>query len=348
MMELDITFEDSLWRQELEALPHGGTINGVQLLALMEQEDEDALFEAFEILEDKGITLDISQLPVSAAEGEAAVRLHREQQLVQQGTLLESLEQTDPLRIYLQELAGIPVAGDLDVLAQRYAQGEETLGQQLADHSLSRVVELAQQMTGRGVLLLDLIQEASLGLWQGILCYRGGDFALHTDWWIRQYLARAVLLQARAGGLGQKLRQGMEDFRDVDQHLLGQLGRNPTLEEIAEHMHISVQDAQIYEDMLNMARDRKKIDDIREDAPQMQEEEDQAVENTAYFQSRQRIMEMLSALSAQEAQLLTLRFGLEGGMPLSPEETGRKLHLTPEEVVAQEAAALAKLRGQES
>ena len=96
-----------------------------------------------------------------------------------------------------------------------------------------------------------------------------------------------------------------------------------------------------------MARDRKKIDDIRDEVPQ-QEEEDQAVENTAYFQSRQRIMEMLSVLSAQEAELLTLRFGLEGGMPLSPEETGRKLHLTPEEVVAQEAAALAKLRGQES
>lgn len=347
MMELDITFEDSPWQQELENMPKGGTINGVHLLALMEQEDEDALYDAFAILEDRGISLDISQLPVSSGTGETAVRLHWEQQLVQQGTLLESLEQTDPLRLYLQELAHIPVTGDLSVLAQRYAQGEEELGQKLADHSLSRVVELAQQMTGRGVLLLDLIQEGSLGLWQGILCYRGGDFAVHSDWWIRQYLARAVLLQARAGGLGQKLRQGMEDFRDVDQHLLGQLGRNPTLEEIAEHMHVTVQDARVYESMLNMARDRKKIDDIREEVPQ-QEEEDQAVENTAYFQSRQRIMEMLSVLSAQEAELLTLRFGLEGGMPLSPEETGRKLHLTPEEVVAQEAAALAKLRGQES
>lgn len=347
MMELDITFEESLWRQELEQLPDGGSISAVQLLAMMEQEEEDALYQAFSILEDKAVTLDISQLPTGVVEGEAALRLHREQQLVRQGTLLESLEETDPLRLYLQELAGIPVAGDVDVLAQRYAAGEETLGQKLADLSLSRVVELAQEMVGRGVLLLDLIQEASLGLWQGILCYQGGDFSSHRDWWIRQYLARSVVMQARAGGVGQKLRQGMEDFRDIDQHLLSQLGRNPTLEEIAQHMHITVQDAQVYESMLNMARDRKKIDDVRDAAPQP-EEEDQAVENTAYFQSRQRIMEMLSVLSEQEAQLLTLRFGLEGGMPLSPEETGKKLHLMPEEVVAQEAAALAKLRRQET
>jgi len=347
MMELDITFEDSRWQQELNRLPDGGFVSALHLLTLMEQEEEAALDEAFSILEEKGVALDISQLPTVAAEGEAALRLYREQQLVRQGTLFESLEETDPLRLYLQELAAIPAAGDIALIAQRYASGEEALAQKLADLSLSRVVELAMELTGRGVLLLDLIQEASLGLWQGILCYRGGDFEKHADWWIRQYLARSVVLQARAGGIGQKLRQGMEDFRDIDQHLLSQLGRNPTLQEIAEHMHIPVQDAQVYEDMLNMARDRKKIDDLREAVPQPEEEE-QAVENTAYFQSRQRIMEMLSTLTQQEAQLLTLRFGLEGGKPLNPVETGEKMRLTPEEVVQLEAAVLAKLRTQES
>ena len=74
------------------------------------------------------------------------------------------------------------------------------------------------------------------------------------------------------------------------------------------------------------------------------EEDDQAVEDTAYFQSRQRIADMLSGLTAQEAELLNLRFGLEGGLPLSPEDTGKRLGLTPQEVVAMEASALAKLR----
>ena len=75
-------------------------------------------------------------------------------------------------------------------------------------------------------------------------------------------------------------------------------------------------------------------------------EEDQAVEDTAYFQMRQRILELLSVLPEADSRLLTLRYGLEGGLPLSPEETGRKLGLTPQEVVMKEAAALAKLRNE--
>ena len=207
------------------------------------------------------------------------------------------------------------------------------------------MVELACRHTGRGVLLLDLVQEGSLGLWQGILCYAGGDFESHRDWWIRQYLAKAVTLQARAGGVGQKLRAGMEDYRDVDQKLLSELGRNPTLEEIAEAMHITPEDAQVYADMLNMARSRQQVDAAREEK-EPEPEDEQAVENTAYFQSRQRIMELLSALSEPEAKLLSLRFGLEGGLPLSPEETGKKLNMTAQEVVRMEAAALAKLRNE--
>lgn len=200
-------------------------------------------------------------------------------------------------------------------------------------------------MTGRGVLLLDLIQEASLGLWQGVLSYAGGDFAAHRDWWIRQYLNKAVTLQARSSGVGQKMRQGMEDYRDVDQRLLAELGRNPTLEEIAEAMHITPEDAAVYASMVTAARSRKKVEQEREE-PEVTPEDDQAVEDTAYFQSRQRVLDMLSSLTEQEAKLITLRFGLEGGMPLSPEDTGRKLGLTAQEVVDMEAAALQKMRNE--
>ena len=79
---------------------------------------------------------------------------------------------------------------------------------------------------------------------------------------------------------------------------------------------------------------------------QIQEESEQAVEDTAYFQMRQRIGELLSMLPETEAELLTLRFGLEGGLPLSPEETGKKLGLTPDEVVQKEASALMRLRNE--
>ena len=152
-------------------------------------------------------------------------------------------------------------------------------------------------------------------------------------------------MQARSGEMGQKLRQGMEDYRDVDQKLLAELGRNPTLEEIAQAMHVETEEAEVYSNMLTMAQTRRQVDDAMEEKePELEEE--QAVEDTAYFQMRQRIGELLSVLPAEDAELLTLRFGLEGGMPLTPEETGRKLGLTPQEVVMKEANALAKLRRQ--
>ncbi len=340
---MEFTFEQSPWEMELSRQEQGSLISAARFLSLMDGEDEQVLEDAFQMLEGKHITLDVSDLPVIAASGETAVRLRQEQQLVKHGDLLADLEETDPLRLYLEELAMIPAAGDICLLARRYLDGDESIVQMLTNLSLHRVVSLAEEMTGRGVLLLDLIQEASLGLWQGILQYTGGDFESHRDWWIRQYLARAVVTQARTGGLGQKLRQGMEDYRDVDQRLLSELGRNATLEEIAEAMHITTEDAAVYESMVSMAKNRQAVDAARQ-PEQQPEEEDQAVEDTAYFQMRQRIAELLSGLSEQDARLLTLRYGLEGGAPLNPQQTSMMLGLTAQEVVAREAAALAMLR----
>lgn len=342
-MELDITFEASAWEKEIQSLQPDSTLAAARFLALLEDEPEEALEEAFSQLADKRITLDISSLPVMPLPAESAARLRQEALLASQGKLQSGLEENDPLRLYLEEIARTPASGDEILLAQELIAGNKEAAEKLTALKLSRVIELSREYTGKGVLLLDLIQEASLGLWQGILCYTGGDFHAHCDWWIRQYLARGVVMQARDSGLGQKLRQGMEDYRDVDQRLLSELGRNPTEEEIAEAMHISIEEAQVFAQMRKAANTRQKIDEaLEEKAPTP--EDGQAVENTAYFQSRQRIMELLSTLTEQEAQLLSLRFGLEGGLPLSPEETGKKLGLTPDEVVAKEAAALTKLR----
>jgi RNA polymerase primary sigma factor len=131
----------------------------------------------------------------------------------------------------------------------------------------------------------------------------------------------------------------------VDERLLAELGRNPTLEEIAEGMHISVEEVELTAQMVESARSLNRAKAEAEE-PEEDPEDNQAVEDTAYFQMRQRIEELLSALSESEAKLLSLRFGLEGGLPLSPEETGKHLGLTAEEVLAQEAEALVKLRKQ--
>lgn len=340
---MEFAFELAPWEQALEALNPGDEISALRLLGLLEEEDEDTALEALDTLEQKGVKLNIADLPSLPTGGNMALRLRQEAQLVASGKLLSGLESNDPFRLYLEELAATPAAGDVNLLAQQYLEGDESAAQKLVTLSLSRVVELACSLAGRSVLLLDLIQEGSMGLWQGILHYTAGEFESHRDWWIRQYLHRAIFLQARSGDLGQKLRQGMEDYRDMDQKLLSELGRNPTLEEIAEAMHVEAEEAAVYANMMTMARTRQQVDALMEEK-EPEPEDEQAVEDTAYFQMRQRITELLSTLSEADAKLLTLRFGLEGGLPMSPEEAGKKLGLTAQEVVTREANALAKLR----
>ena len=336
------TFEETPWEQALEHCD--GAMTAGHFLALTEGESEDSWEDGFLALAERNILLDLTDLPKSAGIGEAALRLRQEEQLAASGDLLTGLEENDPLRLYLEELAGIPAFGDTEILAVKAAKGSEPAREQLVNLSLCRVVELAKEYVGRGVLLLDLIQEGSMGLWQGILNYTGGDFEDHRDWWIRFYMVKTVVEQARTGGVGQRMRQAMEDYRAVDERLVSELGRNPTLEEIAEELHMTEDEAASLSQMVMAARRLAQIRPEEEPEEEEQAEEQQAVEDTVYFQTRQRIAEMLSSLSEEEAKLLSLRFGLEGGLPMTPEEAGRKLGLTPEEVVTREAAALAKLR----
>lgn len=342
MSNLEFTFEESVLDLFPEA-PMSGFVSAVRFLAVMEERSEEAVEDALLELENSGIVLDISDLPKTSGIGEAAVRLRREVELVKTNTLLTALEENDPLRLYLEELASIPACGDAQLLAQECAAGK-AVQEQLLNATLSRVVETAKELTGNGVLLLDLIQEGSLGLWQAIVNFEGGDFESYADRWIRGSMAKLITMQARANGVGQKMRQALEDYKAVDERLLSELGRNATIEEIAEQMHMSAEEAGLVKSMLDNARlvSRAKAENEPEEDP---EEEEKHVEDTALFQMRQRIADLLADLPEEDATLLTLRFGLEGGRPLTPEETGRKLNLTPEEVVTKEAAALMKLRG---
>ena len=343
MNDLEFSFGESPWERFLMTKQMGDTISAAQLLALLEGEEEQAVEQALEALETACMELDVGELPVFTG-GEAALRLRQEQQLVQTGLDPKSMEEGDPLRLYLEEVAVMERLGDEQALAEKCAKGDGLARETLTELGLKRVIDLAKEQVGRGVLLLDLIQEGSLGLWQAVGSYSCGDYAAHRDRWIRFYLAKTITLQARASGVGQKMRTALEDYRAVDERLLSDLGRNPTLEEIALELHMTVEEAENVRKTLESAR---LLAQAKEPAVQKEEEkeaQEQSVEDTAYFQMRQRIAELLSGLSQEDAQILTLRFGLEGGLPMSPEETGRKLGMTPDEVVAREGAALGKLR----
>lgn len=352
MNEMEFTFEtapDDSWVQQL--MPDT-VVSATQLLLHCEGAEETQLEEIFLQLEEKNIQLDLSDLALPTPGGETAKRLQLEQQLAGQGLRPEQLEQTDPLRLYLEELAAIPVCGDICCVADALSKANRTGGDpealrtQLVELSLSRVVELAGEYTGKGVLLLDLIQEGSMGLWRATEIFDGNglDFEAFRDRWIRLCMDKAVIFSALDSGVGQKLRTAAEDYRSVDERLLAELGRNPTPEEMAEALHMTVEETVAVAKAVENVRMLNRA--LKPEPEEIPQEEEQAVEDTAYFQMRQRITELLSVLPEEDAKLLTLRYGLEGGLPLDPQQTAAKLGMTADQVLARETAALAKLRQQ--
>ena len=331
MIDLEYSFADDRL-QILKENTVDNTLCAARFLTLMEDWEEWELEDILDALRQGKIALDIEKLPKSANLGQSAARLQLEAKAESLADLQTQLEENDPLKLYLQEVSLF--SGDApDPNTPMDVQVEAMLGQAVA---------LALQYVGKGVLLLDLIQEANLGLWEAVQNYEGGDYLEHCNWWMQQHLNGVVTLQARQNGVGQMLRQAMEDYRAVDEKLLVDLGRNPTREEIAQAMHMDVEAAQTVASMLENARVLQRVKSPEPE--QLPQEEDQAVEDTAYFQMRQRISELLCRLDETSAKLLTMRYGLEGGLPMDAAEVARKLGMTQQEVVDMEAAALAKLR----
>ena len=342
MIDMDISFGDSPWEAWMDRKRYGDSLSAAQLLTFLEEETEEGVEDAFAALEDRGLKLDITTLPSRQFVGQAALRLRQEEQMAKENMALQDLGPNDPLRLYLEEIASLPPVQETEELLRQAANGDEKAQEILTGAGLRRVAEIAKEFTGYGVLLMDLIQEGSMGLWKVVSGFSGGDYPSLRDDAIRQAMARAVTLQARESGVGRKMRQALEDYRAVDQRLLAELGRNPTLEEIAQELHMTPEDAATVKRNLDDARILAQATAPKEEAEP--EEENQAVEDTAYFQMRQRITELLSVLPEEDARLLSLRFGLDKELPLSPEDTGKRMGLTPQEVVAREAAALARLR----
>lgn len=350
---VDVAFGKHPIGELLKSLNNGDTLSAAHLLTVADGESEGVLDELLEHLSDMGVTLDINDLPRYSKDSQMALRLRQEEQLVKQRNLMQGLKDTDPLRLYLEELSTIPACGDITLLADKLRRvnreeiEDDSVRTNVLNLMLHRVVETACTYAGKGVLLLDLIQEGSMGLWEALHLYHAdheGDIEEFCDWWINWYMTKAVVKQALVAGVGQKLRESLEDYRSADEKLLSELGRNPTAAEIAEALHITEEETNILADMLENAR---LLQHAKQPEPeQLPQEEDQAVEDTAYFQMRQRIAELLSVLPEQEAKLLTLRYGLEGALPMNARQVADRLGLTESEVTEIETAALMKLRQQ--
>lgn len=342
---IDVIFDDapSPWELALGRLHKGDQLSAVRFLGLVRSSEDLSLEDAAMELEQRGIGLDVSDLPKLSGSPETGARLRLEQQLLAQGGWSESLDEKDPLRLFVEELDRSKPLDATDALAAKGAAGDSDAMEQLIDGCLNLVFDCAREYAGRGVLLMDLVQEGSLGLWQCALGYDGGDFREKALWWIRQAMARAVTLQAEADGVGDHLAAQMDQYQRTDSRLLTELGRNPTDQELAQELGVTLEECvslgRMLREVQNMAKVKKE-----QNAPEETPEDSMAVEDTAYFQTRQRVSDLMSDLSEQETMVLNLRYGLNGKPPMTAQETAAKLRLTAAQVTALEASALGKMR----
>ena len=277
----------------------------------------------------------------------------------------EGMNIDDPVRMYLKEIGRVPLlSGDEEIiLAQQIEAGnaegatykEVRLGnsakQKLIDANLRLVVSIAKRYVGRGMLFLDLIQEGNLGLIKAVDKFdytKGYKFSTYATWWIRQAITRAIADQARTIRIPVHMVETINKLVRIQRQLLQDLGREPSPEEIAAGMGITVE----------RVREIQKIsqEPVSLETP-IGEEEDSHLgdfledkdavapdDAASFILLREQIVEVFSCLTDREQQVLELRFGLKDGKPRTLEEVGQFFNVTRERIRQIEGKALTKLR----
>ncbi len=268
-------------------------------------------------------------------------------------TSYEGINVDDPVRMYLREIGRIPLLTfdeELD-LAKKVLQEDEDAKQKLAESNLRLVVSIAKKYVGRGMLFLDLIQEGNMGLIKAVEKFdytKGFKFSTYATWWIRQAITRAIADQARTIRIPVHMVETINKLIRTSRHLLQQLGREPTPEEIANEMEIPVEKVieiqKIAQDPVSLETPIGEEDDSHlgdfiqdDDSPAPQD-------SAAYTMLREQLEEVMNTLTPREAKVLKLRFGLEDGKSRTLEEVGREFQVTRERIRQIEAKALRKLR----
>ena len=265
----------------------------------------------------------------------------------------EGIGVDDPVRMYLKEIGKVPLLSpDEEIeLAKKIELGDEEAKKKLAESNLRLVVSIAKRYAGRGMQLLDLIQEGNLGLIKAVekFDYRKGyKFSTYATWWIRQAITRAIADQARTIRIPVHMVETINRLVRTQRQLVQKLGREATPEELAKELDMPV----------DRVRDIMKIsqDPVSLETPIGEEEDshlgdfiqDEHVEVPAdaatYRLLHEQLMEVLSTLTEREQKVLRLRFGLDDGRPRTLEEVGRQFNVTRERIRQIEAKALRKLR----
>ena len=268
-------------------------------------------------------------------------------------TSYEGISVDDPVRMYLREIGKIPILSyDKELeLAKRILEGDEEAKQELAEANLRLVVSIAKKYVGRGMLFLDLIQEGNMGLIKAVEKFdytKGFKFSTYATWWIRQAITRAIADQARTIRIPVHMVETINRLIRTSRHLLQQLGREPTPEEIAKEMDMSVEKVmeiqKIAQDPVSLETPIGEEDDSHL-GDFIQDEDSPAPQDAAsYTLLREQLEEVMKTLTSREAKVLRLRFGLDDGKARTLEEVGKEFDVTRERIRQIEAKALRKLR----
>ncbi|HOX40569.1 MAG TPA: RNA polymerase sigma factor RpoD [bacterium] len=259
----------------------------------------------------------------------------------------------DSVRMYLREIGKIPLLTNEEEvkLAKRNEKGDILAKKKLAESNLRLVVSIAKKYIGRGLTLLDLVQEGNAGLMRAVdkFDYRKGfKFSTYATWWIRQAITRAIADQARTIRIPVHMIETINKLIRVERQLVQDLGREPTPEEIAQEMGMDVEKVEhiikISQETVSLEapvgeEEDSKLGDFIEDTKHLSPQE-----ATSQILLRDKIQEFLNTLAPREQKILKMRFGLEDGRTHTLEEVGKEFGVTRERIRQIEAKALAKLK----
>ena len=328
--------------------------------------DKDQMDEIYEALIGKGIEIVMENEPddldlmeiddedVDDPEVDAVIAENPEaKEIGLEATISKNIAVDDPVRMYLKEIGKVPLltAQEEIDLAKRMEAGDEYAKQKLCEANLRLVVSIAKKYVGRGMLFLDLIQEGNLGLIKAVDKFdwtKGYKFSTYATWWIRQAITRSIADQARTIRIPVHMVETINKLIRVSRQLLQEEGREPTPDEIAEEMGISVEKVR---EILKIAQEPVSLE------TPIGEEEDSHLgdfipdddapapaEAAAFSMLKEQLVDVLGTLTEREQKVLKLRFGLEDGRARTLEEVGKKFDVTRERIRQIEAKALRKLR----
>ena len=312
--------------------------------------DSDSLDDLYNSLMEANIQVLTDEELAGEDDGEADGGI---EDILKDSDLAKELTINDPVRMYLKEIGKISLLTleEEMELSKRIVEGDEEAKNKLAESNLRLVVSIAKRYVGRGMLFLDLIQEGNIGLMKAVEKFdagKGYKFSTYATWWIRQAITRAIADQARTIRVPVHMVETINRLSRFQRQLTLELNREPTEEELAKKMHLSLEKVRevikIAQEPVSLEtpigeEDDSHLGDFVKDERTMSPEE-----YTVHELLKDEISEVLLTLTEREEQVLRLRFGLDDGSSKTLEEVGQMFGVTRERIRQIEAKALRKLR----